>query len=45
MVGEILNGRYEVLKPIGFGGMAEVYLARTCFWTARWPSRLCARSL
>ena len=28
MVGEILNGRYEVLKPIGFGGMAEVYLAR-----------------
>ena len=28
MVGEILNGRYDVLKPIGFGGMAEVYLAR-----------------
>ena len=28
MVGEILNGRYEILKSVGFGGMAEVYLAR-----------------
>lgn len=23
----ILNGRYEIIRPIGFGGMAEVYLA------------------
>ena len=28
MVGEILNGRYEILKSVGFGGMAEVYLAK-----------------
>ncbi len=28
MVGKILQGRYEILKPIGFGGMAEVYLAK-----------------
>ena len=28
MVGEILNGRYEILKSVGYGGMAEVYLAR-----------------
>lgn len=26
--GKILQGRYEILKPIGFGGMADVYLAR-----------------
>ena len=28
MVGEILNGRYEIIKSVGFGGMAEVYLAK-----------------
>ena len=28
MVGEILIGRYEILKSVGFGGMAEVYLAK-----------------
>ena len=28
MVGEILNGRYEILNSVGFGGMAEVYLAK-----------------
>ena len=28
MVGEILNGRYEILKSVGFGGMAEVYLSK-----------------
>src|SRR5574344_1784836 len=26
--GKILRGRYEIIKPIGFGGMADVYLAR-----------------
>jgi beta-lactam-binding protein with PASTA domain len=26
--GKILKGRYEIIKPIGFGGMADVYLAR-----------------
>jgi beta-lactam-binding protein with PASTA domain/tRNA A-37 threonylcarbamoyl transferase component Bud32 len=25
--GKILQGRYEILKPVGFGGMADVYLA------------------
>lgn len=25
--GKILRGRYEIVKPIGFGGMADVYLA------------------
>ena len=28
MVGNILNGRYEILKSVGLGGMAEVYLAK-----------------
>lgn len=28
MVGKILNGRYELLKSVGLGGMAEVYLAK-----------------
>ena len=28
MVGNILNGRYEILKSVGLGGMAEVYLAQ-----------------
>ena len=23
----ILNGRYEIIRPIGYGGMAEVFLA------------------
>ena len=22
----ILNGRYEIIRPIGYGGMAEVFL-------------------
>ena len=25
---EMLNNRYEIIKPIGSGGMAEVYLAK-----------------
>lgn len=25
---KILNNRYEIIRPIGFGGMAEVYLAQ-----------------
>lgn len=24
---KVLNGRYEIVRPIGYGGMAEVYLA------------------
>lgn len=28
MIGKILNGRYEILKSVGLGGMAEVYLAK-----------------
>jgi len=28
MLGKVLKDRYEVLKPIGFGGMADVYLAK-----------------
>ena len=28
MIGKILQGRYEIVKSIGFGGMADVYLAK-----------------
>ena len=28
MIGKILQGRYEIVKTIGFGGMADVYLAK-----------------
>ena len=27
-IGEILGGRYEILKRIGSGGMADVYMAK-----------------
>ena len=28
MVGKILHNRYKILRPVGVGGMAEVYLAQ-----------------
>lgn len=44
MVGEILNGRYEILKSVGFGGMAEVYLAKDVLLTGKSPSRYCVKN-
>ena len=29
----ILNGRYEIIRPIGYGGMAEVFWPTTSFGT------------
>lgn len=44
MVGEILNGRYEILKSVGFGGMAEVYLAKDVLLDRRSRSRYCVKN-
>ena len=37
MVGKILHNRYKILRPVGVGGMAEVYLHRICCWTGKSP--------
>ena len=32
-IGKIFAGRYKIIKQIGRGGMADVYLARDLIWT------------
>ena len=36
---ELLDNRYEIIRRLGSGGMADVYLARDTQLAARWPSR------
>jgi len=35
--GQIISGRFKVLRFIGHGGMGEVYEARTSTWASVWP--------
>jgi serine/threonine protein kinase len=39
-----LNNRYTILRELGRGGMARVYLAEDLSTTVSSPSRFCARS-
>ena len=32
--GEVIHGRYRVLRPLGRGGMATAYLAADLLWRA-----------
>lgn len=44
MVGKILHNRYKILRPVGVGGMAEVYLAQDMLLDREVAVKYCALS-
>ena len=45
MVGQVLDGRYEIMKKVGEGGMSYVYLARDVATKVRYAIKILSPSL